>query len=495
MIGTTVGNWRILSKLSVGGMGTVYRAEHQLIDSKFAAVKVLHPELSSNRDIVKRFFIEAKATDSIDHPGIVEILDFGHMPATEHGSGDAYLVMEFLEGMSLGRRLKTGGRMGEGDAAVLLRGVCSALSAAHAKGIIHRDLKPDNIFLVPDAESATGERPKLLDFGIAKLIEPGLANSNTKTGAVMGTPTYMSPEQCRGTGEVDHRADLYSLGCIFYELVTGRPPFTNRGAGELIGSHIYAQPESPSVHQPGLSKETETLIMALLDKQPANRPQTAKELGQRLQKIAEHQGWISAATPTGITAESLRDLPVIAPSILTQRDADIVSSTTPTAFSQEAEALANEPAEKPTTLSFAASQSVIDAAPKRRRGLGLALLATACLAGGTVAFIELRGGDASQTAVVTPIPHLAARPAPTPAPPSAPIVAMPTPAPAPVAPPTSAPAPPPIPAPAIAAPTAIESKPKLAHPIVKRPRPVTPAPADKPKPEPKQPTLIETDID
>ena len=126
--------------------------------------------------------------------------------------------MEFLEGMSLARRVKERGLSSEGEAAMLLRGVCSALSAAHAKGIVHRDLKPDNIFLIPDPDSPLGERPKILDFGIAKLTDIGLAGSATKTGAVMGTPTYMSPEQCKGTGEVDHRADLYSLGCIFYEL-------------------------------------------------------------------------------------------------------------------------------------------------------------------------------------------------------------------------------------------------------------------------------------
>jgi eukaryotic-like serine/threonine-protein kinase len=482
VIGTVVGNWRILSKLSTGGMGTVYRAEHQLI-GKFAAVKVLHPELSSNHDIVNRFFNEAKATTSIKHPGIVEILDFGYMPAKhEGGTGDAYLVMEFLDGMSLGRRLKTRGRMGEGDAAILLRGVCSALSAAHAKGIIHRDLKPDNIFLVPDSEAAIGERPKLLDFGIAKLTEPGLTSSNTKTGAVMGTPTYMSPEQCRGTGEVDHRADLYSLGCILYELVTGRPPFNNRGSGELIGAHIYANPDRPSIYQAGLSNESETLIMALLDKDPANRPQTAKELGQRLLLIAEHQGWLSTSTPIGITSESLRDLPVSVPSITTH-----VDSSTPTAFSKEAELLAD----KPTTLSLAASQSVIDAAPRRRwRGVGLAMLAAATLAGGTVAFVELRG-QGPAAAVAGAAPAIAATPAPIAATP--PIAAPPPPIAAPpVAPPT------PVAEPTPAAPPAdtVVVVPKLApkqpgHPF-KRAKP-TPSP-DKAKPEPK-PSLIETDID
>src|SRR5207237_1034150 len=152
------GSYRITAKLAVGGMGTVYKAEHALI-GKQAAVKVLHPELRNNTEVVNRFFNEAKATTQIKHPGIVEIFDFGYL-----ASGDGFIVMEFLDGMSLAQRLKMRGVMSDGEAAMLLRGVCSALSAAHAKKIIHRDLKPDNVFLCPDPDTALGERPKLLDF-------------------------------------------------------------------------------------------------------------------------------------------------------------------------------------------------------------------------------------------------------------------------------------------------------------------------------------------
>jgi len=288
VIGTTAGSYRIIDVLSVGGMGTVYRAEHTLI-GRLAAVKVLHPELSANPEIVTRFFNEAKATTSIKHPGIVEIYDFGNLP-----SGHAYLVMEFLEGRTLAQRNKQRGALPEAEAAALLRAVCSALGAAHARGIVHRDLKPDNIFLVPDQDSSLGERPKILDFGIAKLTDIGLAGSATKTGAVMGTPTYMSPEQCKGTGDVDHRADLYSIGCMFYEMVCGRPPFTDRGAGELIGAHLFVQPEPPSQHGAHLSPDGEAVIMALLAKNPAQRPQTAVELAQLLANIASRGGYGSS---------------------------------------------------------------------------------------------------------------------------------------------------------------------------------------------------------
>jgi serine/threonine-protein kinase len=293
VIGTLAGSYRIVDTISVGGMGTVYRAEHTLL-GRPAAVKVLNPEMSTSRDIINRFFNEARATTSIKHPGIIEVFDFGYLE-----SGNAYLVMEFLEGAPMSTRNRARGRISEFEAAAILRLVCSALTAAHAKGIVHRDLKPDNIFLVPDPDSQLGERPKLLDFGIAKLTDIGLAGTATKTGAVMGTPTYMSPEQCRGTGDVDHRADLYSIGCIFYELVTGRPPFIDRGAGELIGAHLYMQPEPPSRHTQNLSPEAEALIMALLSKNPAERPQSAAELAQRLGAIAARGGLASSVSWDG----------------------------------------------------------------------------------------------------------------------------------------------------------------------------------------------------
>ena len=408
VLGETVGSYRIISKLSVGGMGTVYRAEHTLI-GKLAAVKVLHPELSTNRDIVNRFFNEAKATTSIKHPGIVEVFDFGYM-----ASGHAFLVMEFLDGMSLADRRDTRGRMGEGEAAMLLRGVCSALSAAHAKGIVHRDLKPDNIFLVPDPDSAIGERAKVLDFGIAKLTDVGPAGSTTKTGVVMGTPTYMSPEQCRGAGEVDQRADLYSIGCIFHELLTGRPPFVDPGAGELIGAHLYVAPERPSVFLPTISRHSEKLILALLSKDPAHRPQTAKELGQRFQEIAQQQGWITHLSPAGITSPSM---PLLTPPPQSTEPAPPSTqrpprATTPFGLTSPALVVTGEArVDKPTTLSGAASQSIIDVPRRSRRGLGLAMAAAALIAGGTVAVVRL-GGAPTRGSATSPATTVGAQPAP-----------------------------------------------------------------------------------
>ncbi|MDB4956737.1 MAG: serine/threonine protein kinase [Myxococcales bacterium] len=527
MIGTTVGSYCVTEKVSIGGMGTVYKAEHVLI-GKLAAVKVLHPELCNNRDIVNRFFNEAKATTQIKHPGIVEVFDFGYLP-----SGDAFIIMEFLEGMSLAQRLKSRGRMEEGEAAMLLKSMCSALGAAHAKGIVHRDLKPDNIFLVPDPEAASGERPKLLDFGIAKLTDLGPAGSGTKTGAVMGTPTYMSPEQCRGTGNIDLRADLYSLGCIFYELLCGRPPFIAEGAGELIGAHLLTQPDSPRKYAPAISAPSENLIMALLAKEPAQRPQTAKELGQRLTAIATNQGWITNTSPTGVTRESLSDLPDFratstpipgtgaSPSSSSTLDPGTSPQSatpvrhTPPSVAMDAtlaslpgtESLASSTHPQrtisPTTLSGAAS-AILDV-PRSRRGVWIAGLCAVVLVGGGVGFMAMRKSDSSSQPAKQP--ELAKVPQPEPVQ-AAPVIAPP----APIAPPVVAPTPtsaatPPTP---VAAPTPVPDPKPDPKPVVVRPAVVKTPHVDKPKKPPQRPEaqkppkpdkgkgsghiLIETDI-
>lgn len=387
MIGTTVGSYRITHKVSVGGMGTVYKAQHTLI-GKLAAVKVLHPELRNNREVVNRFFNEAKATTQIKHPGIVEIFDFGYLP-----SGDGYIVMEFLEGVSLARRMRKG-KMPEGKAAVLLKSVCSALAAAHAKHIVHRDLKPDNIFLCPDPDQPSGERPKLLDFGIAKLSDIGLMGSGsaTKTGAVMGTPTYMAPEQCSGAGLIDHRADLYALGCIFYELLCGVPPFQAEGAGALLGMHLYVEPTPPTTHEPSITATAEALILGLLDKKPENRPQTAVELGNRLAAIAQTAGWLVDKAPNVVAPEVDEPEeplaedppePVAAPSFVAADEPKNV----PTA------PLPREPGPMPTTMSSVASESLVDVPPARSfRWIGAVGLAVVA-AGALVLVISSGSGD------------------------------------------------------------------------------------------------------
>ncbi len=268
--GTMVGQYRITGTIGKGGMGAVYAAEHTLI-GRVAAVKLLLPELSQNQEIVTRFFNEARAATAIRHPGIVEIYDFGF-----HADGSAYIVMEYLQGEPLAARMARG-RMAAQPALAIIRQMAGALAAAHQKGIVHRDLKPDNVFLVPDPEVPGGERIKLLDFGIAKLANDGPNSSKTRTGSVMGTPTYMSPEQCRGVA-VDHRADLYSLGCMLFELCTGRPPFVGEGVGDVLAAHIHVPPPSVQSIAPDVPHELEVLVQRLLMKDPAQRMQSCEEL-------------------------------------------------------------------------------------------------------------------------------------------------------------------------------------------------------------------------
>ncbi|MEM9489906.1 MAG: serine/threonine-protein kinase, partial [Myxococcota bacterium] len=272
-VGATLGSYVITGTLSRGGMGVVYIAKHKLIGRK-AAIKVLLPEVSRKPLSVKRFFNEARVTAAIGHPGIVEILDFGYSEDKQ-----AYLVMEFLDGETLRDRLKRCGRMAAHETVAIADHLASALSAAHAQGAVHRDLKPTNIMLVSDPGVRFGERPKILDFGIAKLSDKADDNSyRTRTGMVMGTPSYMSPEQARGAGAVDHRADLYALGCILYTMLCGRPPFIGEGAGEIIGMQQFVEPTPPRAIERSIPSDIDNLIMRLLAKHPDDRPGSADEV-------------------------------------------------------------------------------------------------------------------------------------------------------------------------------------------------------------------------
>ena len=275
LVGTMVGSYRITGELSRGGMGAVYRAEHSVLE-RTVAVKVLRPELTANEELVVRFVNEAKAASAIQHPGIIEVLDFGHA-----SDGRAYFVMEMLQGESLSRRIQSRGKLPEREAVEIARGIASALTAAHGKGIIHRDLKPDNVFLIPDPY--LGERPKVLDFGIAKLGELARDQAKyTQTGALIGTPLYMAPEQARAASGIDHRADLYSLGCMLYDMLVGEPPFVAVGAGEIIALQLFGQAVRPSERAPGVSPAVETIVMRLLEKEPQDRFQSAGELANAL---------------------------------------------------------------------------------------------------------------------------------------------------------------------------------------------------------------------
>jgi hypothetical protein len=426
VLGTLVGNHRITGQLSQGGMGAVYRAEHALL-GRPAAVKVLLPQFSHARDVVARFFNEARITSALRHPNIVEIYDFGHLP-----DGQAFIVMEFVAGETLSQRLARA-LMGEAELIELARQIAGALSAAHDGGVIHRDLKPDNVMLVADPERPTGWRPKLLDFGIAKLADPGAGASHTTTGAILGTPMFMSPEQCRGAGHIDHRADLYSLGCILYQAACGQPPFVADGPGEVIAAHLFSTP-APIGERVALAPGLAALIMALLAKRPDDRPGSARAVVELLDRL-----------PIGAAAG-----PAMAPTL-----AATMAPVRP---------ITGVP--QPTTLGGASGQTSIAVEPQPRRRWPIAAAAGLIATGAAVALAIALGGGGEVAA------NRPASPSATPVGPSRPVE------PAPVV------APPVEPAPVVAPP--VEPAPVVAPPV--EPAPVAPAPVE-PAVEPTAPPV------
>jgi tRNA A-37 threonylcarbamoyl transferase component Bud32 len=295
--GTQVGAYRVLQRIGEGGMGTVWLAEHSILGRR-AAVKVLHPQYSNSPEIVTRFFNEARAATAIPDPGIVQIFDFGR-----HIDGSAYIVMELLDGEPLDRRLARHGALGLADTLRIMRQVASTLGAAHARGIVHRDLKPENVFIVRDPEVPGGERAKILDFGIAKLVhERGSVRTHTK--AVMGTPPYMSPEQCRGAGQVDQRSDVYALGCVLFTLLVGRPPFNAEGMGDIIAMHLREPPPAPSSLRPGIPLKVDRLVLRCLAKDPAQRFDHGAELATALGNLLASMPQGAALAPIAVSASS-----------------------------------------------------------------------------------------------------------------------------------------------------------------------------------------------
>ena len=271
MIGELLGNYRIVDKLGSGSMGVVFLAEHQRL-ARRVAIKLLSPELVRDQQVLQRFFNEARATSLIRHPGIVDVSD-----CDVDASGRAYMVMELLEGETLGERLERVGRLPWKEACLLVRQVAEALGAVHDKGIVHRDLKPENMFLVSDARNPAAVTVKVLDFGVAKLLAHDGAPHLTMRGMIVGTPEYMSPEQCVGS-ELDHRADIYALGCILFEMLGGLPPFVADTVQELLSAHRFFPVPSLAASGVEVPVWLADLLVRMLAKEPGQRPSSMHEI-------------------------------------------------------------------------------------------------------------------------------------------------------------------------------------------------------------------------
>ena len=277
LVGKRIGSYTVLSELGRGGMGCVYLAEHSLIGRK-AAIKVLNPDIASDPEVVSRFFTEARAVNDIRHPNIVEVTDFGQFGALH------CIVMEFLEGETLAARQTRVRTFDEGTVVRIMKQCTSALGAAHEQGLVHRDIKPENIFL--RAHPDYPDFVKLLDFGIAKLLgNDTTVGHHTKTGSVMGTPSYMSPEQCLGEAALDIRSDVYSLGVVIYQMLTGLLPFVGDTLGRLIVCHVSEPPVPPSVVNSSVSRPMNDLVLRAMQKNPKDRYQSARDMREALERV------------------------------------------------------------------------------------------------------------------------------------------------------------------------------------------------------------------
>jgi serine/threonine-protein kinase len=411
--GQRVGEYVIEQKIGEGGFGTVFRASHPLI-GKLAAIKVLNRQYSADPEMVSRFVAEARAVNQIRHRNIIDIFAFGQIE-----DGRSYYVMEFLEGEPLDEFLDHCGAVPLGDAIPILRAVARALDAAHAKGIAHRDLKPENIFLARESDGSVF--PKLLDFGIAKLLGTAGAGApmhKTRTGAPIGTPYYMSPEQCRGR-DVDHRTDIYAFGVVAYKLLTAVVPFDGEDYMDILLKQIGEEAAPPSTRLPGLPKAVDDAIAWMMKKDPAARPPNLITAMRALEDAAQAAGvQFSADQASGIysaqrTPSALRPVPNKTPSS-PQYNSLAGAATVDAARLSDAVAAAG-PALTPASADLAP--------PEKKSPILLVVALAGAVAVGAVVFFVIRGQQSGSTpaepaaepvakepAVVTPDAALPDRP-------------------------------------------------------------------------------------
>jgi serine/threonine-protein kinase len=356
--GSACGEYIVERKIGEGGMGAVYGARHPLI-GKRAAIKVIKRDLSVNPEAVDRFVREAQAVNTIGHPNIVDVFGFGRLP-----DGRSFFVMEWLEGEALRARMTR--PLAFAQALEVLESIAVALRAAHEAGVVHRDLKPDNVYLAR-SKGAPAPRVKLLDFGLAKLSGPtgdGRVD-HTRTGIVMGTPLYLSPEQAKGI-KIDFATDVYSLGVIAYEMAAGAVPFTADSAVEIMAAHISARPVPLHERAPWVPQMFDRLVMRMLDKDPQARP-PIREVEEQLAMMRAQPEIANAAPVAGGVAAQWTPSPSLA-------------------------------AVPPVTQI---------GATRKRRGVVIGIVAAVVIAGGAMAVLALGGGSdkpKQEVAAIAPAP-------------------------------------------------------------------------------------------
>jgi serine/threonine-protein kinase len=293
---TLAGKYRIEERISEGGMGTVYRATHVLME-KAVAIKVLHPSLAADDKIVARFTREAKAASRISNPHALNVTDFG-----ESENGIVFLVMEYLRGKTLKEVIRGEGPMPLERVVEVTRQICGALDAAHAEGVVHRDLKSDNIML--EEVAGGNDWAKVLDFGIAKILETeGTDPELTAPNLIIGTPQYMSPEQCSQASGIDARSDIYSLGIILYEMLVGHVPFTGESATAIMLKHLQEPPPSVLDERKDLPPSVGEVIARALSKLPEERHESAGELAEALASAATDTSGMALGSVTSENAQ------------------------------------------------------------------------------------------------------------------------------------------------------------------------------------------------